>query len=138
MFQFWLARWLSEKLNRKLKVSFHEPIQLNKDIYPNLGDFEVIPRLNIGTHNPSNGVYIGGNDYEQNTVNIDSIINENINLTRPIYIDFHNEDYSNIRSREQWVKQLYMRSHSKPLTCNNSLVLHLRLGDTASQYVTYI
>jgi hypothetical protein len=135
MFQYWAAKWISEKLGRPLLLAFHEPIQLNTDLYPNLGDLKIIQQLRTPPHNPDEGIYLGCNVYEQNTVDIDSIIEKHKTSNIPIVLDFHYEDYSNIRPREEWIKNLYKRSPNFPLTCNDSLVIHLRLGDIAHENI---
>lgn len=135
MFQYWAVKWIAEQLNRPLLLAFHEPIQLDKKLYPNLSEFQVIKQIHNSGHNPEKGVYYGRNDYENNSVDIDAIITSNKNKVEPISIDFHFEDYSNIRLREKWIKNLYKRSDDFPLICNDSLVIHLRLGDIAHENI---
>lgn len=135
MFQYWVAKWISEKLNRPLVLAFHEPIQLNNELYPNIGELKLVNQFQNLSNNPDNGIYIGHNVNEQNTVNINAIIEKHKDSNIPIILDHHYEDYSNIRPNEEWVKNLYKRSDKYPLICNNSLVIHLRLGDIAHENI---
>lgn len=136
MFQYWVTKWIAEQLNRPMVVAFHEPVQLNNELYPNIGDVKVIQRLNLPPNSiPDQGIYIGKTVYEQNTVDIDAIIEKHRNSSLPIILDYHYEDYSNIKPREEWIKNLYKRSEKFPLISNNSLVVHLRLGDIANENI---
>jgi hypothetical protein len=131
MFQFWVGKWLAEQLNRKLKVFINEPFQITSNIYSNLGIYYTSEWIRV-QDNPEIGHYIFKSGYDANTLDISKIVEFHKDKQFDIFIDYYLEDYSIIKPNESWVKELYSRAPESQLTCNNSLVVHLRLGDVAS------
>jgi hypothetical protein len=126
-FQYWFGKYISEKLNRNLIMHFNEPIiYIDRNIYKNIPDFNIIPRIEVWNNDHENGFY---SYTSTSSVDIDQIIATHQNKTLPIFINLYVEDYSNIRKHEEYVKMLFERSI--PLICNESIVIHLRLGDVA-------
>ena len=135
LFQFWAAKWVATQLNRELRVYFNEPIQINKDIYTNLGDYKLSPGIRVPYRNEELGYYTFSNSdvYEASSFNLNSIIEYHKTRTVPVLLDFYVEDYSIIRGNDDWVRNLYKRSPEYLLMCNDSIVIHLRLGDCANE-----
>lgn len=140
-FQYWCGKWVADQLNATLKINVNEPFQINLCIYPNV-------RFNITHHvpvniDPDNGQWAGHDDYSRNSLSIEKIVemeriyeaNPQLNkgrINRTVYLDGHFEDYSIIRPHTDYVKNLFKRAPSYQQVCNNHMVVHLRLGDVAS------
>ena len=136
MFQYWAGKWIADNLKRPLKIYIHEPFQVDRAIYPHLGEFEQVHhQYHIPFVSPENGYYTHTNSYDGSTIDVDGIIELHKNKNVPILLHFHVEDYSVLRPHEQWVKSIFRRSPDHELVCNNSLVVHLRLGDCAKENV---
>jgi hypothetical protein len=138
-FQYWAAKFIADSLNRKLILYIAESFLINRSIYPFIGDFEKIDNpidLKNNTYNQAKGYYICPTPYSGNTQYINKIINYHKNKNVPLhFVNFYNEDYSNIRLHTKWINNIYKRSDDFKLICNNSLVVHLRLGDVAYQNI---
>jgi len=134
-FQFWAAKWVATQLNRELRVYFNEPIQINRDVYTNLGDYKLTEGIRVPYRNEALGYYTFSNSdvYEASSFNLNEIIEYHKTKTVPVLLDFYVEDYSIIRGNDVWVRNLYKRSPEYPLVCNDSIVIHLRLGDCANE-----
>ena len=133
MFQYWAAKWIATQLNRPLKMYIHEYFQIDKTLYPNMGEFSHSERYHIPYTDESKGYYTHTNAIDASNYNIKNIVEYHKDKNIPILLKFHVEDYSIMREHEGWIKELFLRSPNYPLTCNESIVVHLRLGDCANE-----
>lgn len=134
-FQYWAAKWIATQLNRPLEMYIHEHFQIDKNIYPNMGEFTHSERYHIPYTDKSQGFYTHTNAIEASNYNIKEIVEYHKDKTMPILLHFHVEDYSIMKEHEVWIKHLFARSPEYPLNCNDSIVIHLRLGDCSNENI---
>ena len=134
-FQYWAGRWVAEQLGAMLKIHLNEPLQLDPALFPNIViEVEQAPGRFI--NNPANGQYnayhLGQDNRFIQMVDLDAIVKAEMGLSRPVFLDFHFENYTQMRPREAFIRNLFQRSPNHPLKPSRSMVVHLRIGDLES------
>lgn len=126
MFQYWIAKYLADKLHRPLVVTAQYPFLLSKDTFPNLGDIA----MTINYPDPDNILRCSLFEFDY----IDHVLQNSKNYEqRHIVIDTLSTSYELIKSYEFYIKKLYKLN--KPLYTMDRIVIHIRLGDLLSENI---
>ena len=126
LFQYWIAKYLADKLKRPLVVTSQFPFLLSKNIFPNMGDIA----MTINYQDPDNIIRCTMYDFDY----IDHILKNAKDFEhRHIVIDSFSNSYELVKKYEFYIRNLY--KPRKTMYTMDRILIHIRLGDIVSDNI---